>query len=82
MVYRLPEISDKAILQDYVQEHYNHNETEIDSSMGLSFSDYPGWVAAMLNNALTGDPSWGKCLISLCFDQDKLIGLLNIRYDL
>lgn len=35
MVYRLPEISDKNILLEYVQEHYDNNEFGISASMGL-----------------------------------------------
>ena len=33
MVYRLPEISDKNILLEYVQEHYDNNEFGISASM-------------------------------------------------
>ena len=35
-----------------------------------------------LKNAATGDDAWGKSLLYLCFDQDRLIGLLSIRYEL
>lgn len=44
MVYRLPEISDKNILLEYVQEHYDNNEFGISASMGLSSSEYDKWV--------------------------------------
>ncbi|MBP3604160.1 MAG: GNAT family N-acetyltransferase [Lachnospiraceae bacterium] len=81
MIYRLPEISDKNILQEYVQEHYDNNETSISASLGLSFSEYPDWVEKIQKNALIGDEIWGKSLLYLCFDNNKLIGLLSIRYD-
>jgi len=82
MIYRLPEIGDKEILQEYVQEHYSHKETSISASMGLSSYEYPEWVEMIHKNALVGDALWGKSLLYLCYDKSKLIGLLSVRYDL
>lgn len=82
MIYRLPELQDKDILLKYVQEHFDNNENSISASLGLSSSDYTEWVEKIKTNALTGDPSWGKSLLYLCFEDDTLIGLLSIRYDL
>lgn len=82
MIYRLPEIYDKTILQEYVQEHYDNNETSISASFGLASCEYTSWVEKIKENAMTGDELWGKSLLYLCFDNDKLIGLLSIRYDL
>ena len=79
---RLPEINDKAMLQEYVQEHYENKETSISASLGLSSSEYSDWVEKMQRNASVGDEEWGKSLLYLCFDKSKLIGLLSIRYDL
>lgn len=70
------------VLHEYMQEHYNSGETSVSASLGLSVSDYREWVARMWNNASVGDEEWGKSLTYLCFDEAKLIGLLNIRYDL
>ena len=81
-IYRLPEINDKAMLQEYVQEHYENKETSISASLGLSSSEYSDWVEKMQRNASVGDEEWGKSLLYLCFDKSKLIGLLSIRYDL
>ena len=82
MKYRLPEINDKDILRAYVQEHHNNKENSISASLGLSSSDYSEWVTKIKNNALFGDEQWGKSLLYLCFDGDRLIGLLSIRYEL
>ena len=82
MTYRLPEISDRTILQEYIQEHYDNGETDISASLGLTVSDYGDWVEKTRKNASVGDAEWGKSLTYLCFDETKLIGLLNIRYDL
>ena len=82
MIYRLPEIGDKDILQAYVQEHYDGNEKGISASLGLAASEYTDWVETIQSNALVGDAAWGKSLLYLCFDNGKLMGLLSIRYDL
>lgn len=82
MIYRLPEINDKEILQEYMQEHYSNKEMSISASMGLPASDYSDWLEIIQNNALIGDELWGKSLLYLCFDKSKLIGLLSIRYNL
>ena len=82
MIYRLPEISDKIILQEYVQEHYDYNETSISASLGLTSSEYFDWVEKIQKNAIIGDELWGKSLLYLCLDSDRLIGLLSIRYEL
>lgn len=82
MKYRLPELSDEIMLHEYIQEHYDNGETSISASMGLPVTDYSDWVEKIWNNASVGDDEWGKSFTYLCFDEEKLIGLLNIRYDL
>ena len=82
MIYRLPEISDKSILQEYMQEHYDNKETSISASLGLPASEYSDWVEKIQRNAFSGDEQWGKSLLYLCFENNKLIGLLSIRYEL
>ena len=82
MIYRLPEISDKSILQEYMQEHYDNKETSISASLGLPASEYSDRVEKIQRNAFSGDEQWGKSLLYLCFENNKLIGLLSIRYEL
>ena len=82
MIYRLPCINDEKMLREYVREHHDHGETSISASLGLASSDYSEWVEKIQRNALTGDAAWGKSLLYLCFDQDRLVGLLSIRYEL
>lgn len=79
---RLPEASDEKILQAYVQEHIDNGEKSISASMGLRSADYAAWVEKIQHNASVGDEAWGKSLLYLCFEQNKLIGLLSIRYEL
>ena len=82
MLYRLPELTDKDLLQAYVREHRDNHETGISASMGLSSSDYAEWVKRIRGNALNGDAQWGKSLLYLCFHAEKLVGLLSIRYEM
>ena len=82
MIYRLPELKDKDILQEYVQEHRDNQEYGISASLGLTSSDYSEWVEKIRNNALNGDEQRGRSLLYLCFHEDRLVGLLNIRYEL
>ena len=35
MIYRLPELSDKEILMDYVSEHRTNGENSISASVGM-----------------------------------------------
>ena len=82
MIYRLPELGDQELLQAYVQEHFDHGESSISASVGLLASEYPDWVSTIHANASAGNAQWGKSLVYLCLEQDKLIGLLSIRYEL
>ena len=82
MLYRLPEMNDKSILQEYMQEHYDNNEAGISASLGLPASEYADWVEKIQRNASVGNEEWGKSLLYLCFENDKLVGLLSIRYEL
>lgn len=74
MIYILPEISDKNLLYKYVQEHYNHGELKINATLNLVTSNYDEWVEKIRRNALIGDESWGKSLLYLWNDKDRLIG--------
>ena len=82
MIYRLPQINDKDILQEYVQEHYDYGETSITASLDLTSSDYAKWIDKIHCNASDGDELWGKSLLYLCMNESTLIGLLSIRYSL
>ena len=83
MKYRLPELEDKKILTQYVMEHYAHNEKSISASNRLTSTEYAEWVEKIHNNVNIPDKEWGKSLTYLCInDENKLIGLLSVRYDL
>ena len=63
MIYRLPEIIYKSILQEYMQEHYDNKESGISASLGLPASEYVDWVEKIQRNASVGDEQWGKSLL-------------------
>lgn len=82
MIYRLPQLGDQEILQEYVREHLQNGESSISASHALISSDYSEWVERIQKSALHGDEAWGKFMVYLCFDENRLIGLLSIRYEL
>ena len=43
---------------------------------------YEDWVEKVNRNSEKADDEWGRYYLYLAFDKDKLVGLLNIRYDL
>ncbi len=54
MIYRLPELSDKEILMDYVSEHRTNGENSISASVGM----LAGELSELLRNRL-GDIGYG-----------------------
>ena len=82
MKYRLPTINDFEILKDYVIEHYSNHERSISASLGLTNMKYSEWVNKINRNSEKADDEWGKYYLYLVFDEDRLVGLLNIRFDL
>ncbi|MBE5960219.1 MAG: GNAT family N-acetyltransferase [Lachnospiraceae bacterium] len=83
MRYRLPQLEDRELLIDYVKEHYSNYERSISASNGLTAMDFPIWVDKINRNSEIADDEWGKYLLYLAFnDENKMVGLLNIRYNL
>jgi predicted acetyltransferase len=83
MKYRLPTLGDLDILKEYVEEHYSNYERSISASNGLTNMDYNKWVDKINRNSETADDDWGKYYLYLVLDEnEKLVGLLNIRYNL
>ncbi len=83
MNYRLPTINDYDILKEYVEEHYSNYERSISASLGMTNMNFEEWVKKVNRNAAVADDEWGTYYLYLAFDDnDKLIGLLNIRFNL
>ncbi len=82
MEYRLATLEDKELIQSYVEDHYSHNEKSLSASNMLTTMKYEDWVKKIHKNKETADDVWGKSLTYLAIDNEKLVGLLNIRYTL
>ncbi len=82
MEYRLPTLDDYEKLKEYVIEHYSNHEKSISASNGLTNMKYKEWVEKVNRNSKIADDEWGKYYLYLVFDNNRLIGLLNIRFDL
>lgn len=83
MRYRLPVKEDYDILKEYVEEHYSNYERSISASLGMTNMNFEDWVAKINRNTTVADDEWGIYYLYLVFDEnDKLVGLLNIRFNL
>lgn len=82
MEYRLPKLEDKELVKSYIEDHYSHNEKSLSASNMLTSMTWENWVKKINDNAIIGDEEWGKSLTYLVIDNNMLIGLLSIRYDL
>lgn len=82
MNYRLPTYDDYEIIKDYVIEHFSNNERRLNASLYLTDMDYKEWVDKVNKCSVTADEHWGKYYLYLVFDNDRLVGLLHIRYEL
>ena len=83
MKYRLPTYEDMDILKEYVEEHYSNYERSISASNNMTNMDFKEWVDKINRNAEKADDEWGRYYLYLVFDDnDNLVGLLNIRFDL
>ena len=80
--YRLPELSDEIMLREYVAEHHSSGERSVTASMGFSALPYEEWVAKMQSAAHTPDAELGRHDMLLCFEKDRLVGLLSVRFEL
>lgn len=82
LTFRLPRLSDKTALADYVREHRSFGETDVESGLGVDSMPYDQWLSQILRNAEVPSGKWGRSLVLLALDGDTLVGLLCIRYEL
>lgn len=81
LLYRLPVLEDRDALSEYVKEHRDNGEMGISASFGLQGMEFAEWVQMIQGRAKEGVDDWGQFLTLLCIEGEKIIGLLNIRYD-
>lgn len=82
MRYKLPELSDEKEVLSYIKDHYENNETSITASNGLTSIDYSSWVNQINYWLINPNGAWGKSITYLVYEEDIMIGLLNIRYEM
>lgn len=82
LTYRLPGKQDKKILEEYVQEHFANGEMELSASMNLENTPVDRWIEKIQKNATEASDDWGRSYTLLCFDGEKFIGLLAVRFEL
>ena len=82
LIFRPPTASDEALLRDYVEEHHAAGITGITASMNLETMEFPAWLARVRREAETGKGWRGRSLLQLCLEGERLVGLLDIRYEI
>lgn len=82
MNYRQPTLLDRDALIDYMGEHYDNGEKSIQASNMLPVMKYEDWIDKLLNDSTVGDKDWGLSETYLAIVNNKIIGLLNVRYTL
>lgn len=80
--YRLPNVSDKDALQEYLDEYFLIGEREVILAQDLLLEDCEEWIKLIENNATVGNEEFGKSLLLLCHSGEKLVGVLCVRYEL
>ena len=82
MKYRLPKYEDINILKEYAEEHYSNYERSISASIDLTKMKFEDWVKKINQDAIIPDEKWGKHYLYLAFENERLVGLLSIRFDM
>lgn len=82
MELRKPTLSDKEKLLDYVKEHYDNGEMSISASNGMPTMEYEEWLEKLKNDEDGKNIEWGISETYILVDNNKVLGMLNIRYTL
>ena len=81
MELRKPTISDEKILMDYIKEHYDNGEMSISASNMLPLMKYNEWIEKLKRDEVGTDLEWGMSETYILVDNDRVLGILNIRYN-
>lgn len=83
MYCRFPTMNDQEMIDEYINEHYIHNETNLHASCDVNLMDYREWIKKIEANKNNGDKLFGKFYTYLVFsEENRLIGMICIRYEL
>lgn len=81
MKLRKPTINDKDKLMDYIQEHHDNGERSISASNMLPMMEYEEWLEKLKKDETVGELEWGISETYILVNDNKVIGMLNIRYN-
>lgn len=82
MILRKPALDDRGMLLNYIMEHYEYNEMHVSACNGLNTMPYLEWLEKLKRDEAGEDPVWGLNETYILVDNNKVIGMLNIRYDI
>ena len=81
MELRKPRLDDELIIMDYIKEHYDNGEYSISASNMLSLMKYNDWINKLKDDENGLNLEWGVSETYILVDNNKVIGMLNIRYN-
>lgn len=82
MELRKPTLNDKEKLLEYIKEHYDNGEMSISASNGMPTMVYEEWLEKLKQDESGGNKDWGVSETYILEDNNKITGMLNIRYTL
>jgi len=82
MELRKPTMNDEIRIKKYIEEHYDNGEYEIYASNGLTSMNYEDWLEYLAYCEKGLDKEWGNSETFILINNDKIIGMTNIRYNL
>ena len=70
------------MLLDYIKEHHNNGEASISASNGMPNMEYEIWLNKLKDDEEGKNIEWGISETYILIDENKVLGMLNIRYTL
>lgn len=82
MELRKPTLVDKEKLLEYIKEHYDNGEMNINASNGMTTTEYQKWLSKLKDDENGKNTEWGISETYILVDENKVLGMINIRYTL
>lgn len=82
MQLRKPRLEDNEKLKDYIEEHHANGEMSISASNRMPTMAYEEWIEKLKHDESGENKEWGISETYILEDNNKVIGMLNIRYTL
>lgn len=82
MIFKKPEPNDKVSFLDFLSENADNGEVAFQERIGIKDIAYEEWVKRIKHNADIGEDDVGRSLFFLCYDGERLVGILFVRLEM